>query len=144
MGHWDSLESDLAGEFFLDLTQDLFLTQHVLTPTREANILDLVFSSEEGMVEGLKVREHLSNSDHNVVTFSLTQKTSDFVDNKICYNFNKGDYSGMNAHLSTCVWEKELNDLETDDMWNKFHNILSCAIDKFVPVLKPGSRKNPL
>lgn len=141
--NWDNMESDVAGEKFFDLTQDLFLTQHVFSPTRGNNILDFVFSSEEGMVENLVVREHFSNSDHNVITFELIQMTADLIEKKSYLNFNKGDYVGMNSDLSKVVWESELCNLDTNCMWNKFQNILSTAIDKYVPVSKPGSRKRP-
>ena len=55
---WDLLESDQCGSSFLDLIQHCFLVQHVQTATRDNNILDLVLTSEEGMVEGLEVKEH--------------------------------------------------------------------------------------
>ena len=44
--HWKLLES--AGgdnDQFLLLTQDCFLTQHVLEPTRGGNVFDLILSS---------------------------------------------------------------------------------------------------
>ena len=49
--NWVTLEADVTGSKFLDFTQDCFLIQHVLKPTRYDNILDLVLSSEENMVE---------------------------------------------------------------------------------------------
>ena len=64
-----------------ELTQDCFLIQHVLKPTRYDNILDLVLSSEENMVEDLLVLEHLANSDHNIITWKTTCET---VINKNC------------------------------------------------------------
>ena len=65
---WVTLEADVTGSKFLDLTQDCFLTQHVLKPTRYDNLLDLVLSSEENMVEKLFVLEHSANTDHNIIT----------------------------------------------------------------------------
>ena len=67
--NWVTLEADVTGSKFLDLTQDYFLIQHVLKPTRYDNILDLVLSSKENMVEELLVLEHLANSDHNIITW---------------------------------------------------------------------------
>ena len=51
--NWITLEADITGSKFLGLTLDYFLVQHVLKPIRYANILDLVRSSEENMVEEL-------------------------------------------------------------------------------------------
>ena len=44
-------------------------------PFRYGNILDLILSSEENMVEDLFVLEHLANSDHNVITWKTTCET---------------------------------------------------------------------
>ena len=59
-GHirWKSLEST-GGEDqqFLLLIQDSFLTQHVSEPTRGENILDLVLSSQNELVDNVKIYE---------------------------------------------------------------------------------------
>jgi endonuclease/exonuclease/phosphatase family metal-dependent hydrolase len=53
---WKQLQSESSkGQDFLDVINDLFLTQHVDQKTRGSNILDLVFSSEEGLVEDLEI-----------------------------------------------------------------------------------------
>jgi len=72
---WDTLDSDSNGSAFLDLIQDCFLIQHVSEPTRGGNILDLVFTSEDNMVENLKAREHFSSSDHNIVAWNHNCRT---------------------------------------------------------------------
>ena len=67
-GHiqWKSVQS-IGGEDqqFLLLIQDTVLTQHVLEPTRGENVLDLVLSSQHGLVDNVKIHEPLGNSDHN-------------------------------------------------------------------------------
>ena len=68
--NWVTLETDVTGSKFLHLTQDCFLAQHVLKPTKYDNILDLVLSSEKNMIEKLFVMEHLANSDH--ITWKIT------------------------------------------------------------------------
>ena len=47
--NWETLESNTLGEEFIDLVNDCYLIQHVNTPTRDSSVLDLVFSSEDGM-----------------------------------------------------------------------------------------------
>ena len=66
--NWVTVKADVAGSKFLDLTQDRFLIQHVLKPTRYDNILDLILSSEENIFEELFVLEHIANSNHNIIT----------------------------------------------------------------------------
>ena len=52
---WKSLEST-GGEDqqFLLLIQDSFLTQHLLEPTMGVNVLDLVLSSQNELVDNVK------------------------------------------------------------------------------------------
>ena len=73
--NWETLETDGHEEKILDLSQNLFLTQHVLEKTRKESTLDLVFSSELGMVDDLEVREEFGEgnehqSDHRVIIFN--------------------------------------------------------------------------
>jgi len=54
---------------FLDTVQDLFMFQHILKPTRyrgeeTPNLLDLVFTDDENMIENLTYLPGLGNSDH--------------------------------------------------------------------------------
>ena len=56
-GHiqWKSLESTIS-------IQDSFLTQHVLEPTRGDNVLDIFLSSQNELVDNVKIHEPLGNS----------------------------------------------------------------------------------
>ena len=77
-GHieWKSLEST-GGEDqqFLFLIQDSFLTQHVLEPTRGENVLYIVLSSQNELVDNVKIHEPLGNSDHNQIHFDTKGKS---------------------------------------------------------------------
>jgi len=53
--NWQTLDCDASSVNFLEIVQDTFLVQHVLSPTRGDNVLDLVLSSEEGMIKELEV-----------------------------------------------------------------------------------------
>ena len=63
-----NLDADNSSRYFLDLVNYSFLTQHVSSPTRGTNILDLVFITNRGMVEEIQMRENLANCDHNILT----------------------------------------------------------------------------
>ena len=47
---WELMEAGLEGQRFLDVVEDLFLTQHVNKTTRENNTLDLILSSNPEQV----------------------------------------------------------------------------------------------
>ena len=67
---------------FLLLIQYNFLTQHVLEPTRRENVLDLVLSSQNELVDNVKIHEPLGNGDHNQIHFDIKVK-SESTNNKI-------------------------------------------------------------
>ena len=92
----ETLETDILGEEFLDLVNDCYLIQHVNTPTRDSSVLDLVFSSEDGMVENLHVKEHLGNSDHNIITWNISLDSTRRNVSKSVHNYNKADYDIIN------------------------------------------------
>jgi hypothetical protein len=45
------------------------LTQHVLEPTRQNNIIDLVISTEDDIVNNITILEVLG--DHNMINFDI-------------------------------------------------------------------------
>ena len=58
---------------FLFLNPDSFCTQHVLEPTRGDNVLDIVLSSQNELMDNVKMHEPLSNSDHNQIHFDISK-----------------------------------------------------------------------
>jgi len=58
-------------DMFLEIVKDNFLTQHIMSPTRGTNILDLVITSDSNMIENLTLCEPLVNSDHVVLMFDF-------------------------------------------------------------------------
>lgn len=84
--NWELRESGKLGKEFLDLVDDCFLWQHVKLPTRGKNILDLVLTSAENMVEDLEVRGTIANNDYNLILFRLIHKTMEEENKIINYN----------------------------------------------------------
>ena len=68
---WKKPETLDDSHSFLKCINDNFLVQHVDEPTRENNILDLVFTSEENMIENLYVGEHFGTSDHQIIRWNM-------------------------------------------------------------------------
>uniref|UniRef100_A0A8B9PPT3 Ig-like domain-containing protein n=1 Tax=Apteryx owenii TaxID=8824 RepID=A0A8B9PPT3_APTOW len=56
---------------FLQSTDDHFLTQVVVEPTRRGVLLDLIVTKKEGVVEDVKVGGSLGCSDHEMVEFRI-------------------------------------------------------------------------
>ena len=68
---WNTLHAVSESQEFLDLVLDYFLIQHIIEATRGENVLDIVSSSIEFMIENVNVCEPFSSSDHNIITFDL-------------------------------------------------------------------------
>ena len=47
----------------------------MLEPTRGENVLDIVLSSQKELVDNVKIREPLGNSDHNQILFDINVKS---------------------------------------------------------------------
>ena len=52
-----------------------FLTQDVLEPTRGGNVLDLILSSQNELIDNVKVHEPLGSSYHNQIHFNIKGNT---------------------------------------------------------------------
>ena len=72
---WSILHTTRDGLDFFNLIMDNFLCQHVNSPTRENNILDLFISSDTNLVDNLQCVGKLGSSDHVLVLAELNFKT---------------------------------------------------------------------
>jgi hypothetical protein len=138
---WSTFSCETVAQPFLDLVQNCFLYQHVKTPTRGDNILDLVLSTELPMIEELQVQEPFSTSDHCLVSFDLVAKTELNESKRLQYQMHKADFKNMRQFLSEVNWTELLQNKDTNGMWDAFHAILETALKRFVPVVSI-SRKN--
>jgi ribonucleases P/MRP protein subunit RPP40 len=141
---WVDMDSGLEGREFIKLVNDCFLTQHVKEATRDANILDLVFTSEPNMVEEVLVRNPIANCDHNVLVWNF--KCSTVVEQKELkeYSYVNGNYVKIGECLDKVDWEKEFKERSVNDMWNFFLKILVNLRDTYVPERKFGKRIFPM
>ncbi|KAK3884190.1 hypothetical protein Pcinc_011535 [Petrolisthes cinctipes] len=68
---WETREPSAENTPLLEFVNDEFLTQWVREPTRGANILDLVLTSEDDIIQDLSVNEEIGGSDHKLIRFSV-------------------------------------------------------------------------
>ena len=89
---------------FINTLQDCFLYQHVTEPTRyraneTSNVVDLILSSEEGMIEDLAYNPPLGESDHICLTFKL-QQFYNKKDTTPVHNIFTTNYTAVREELS--------------------------------------------
>ena len=136
-GHiqWKCLESTRGeDQQFRFLIQDSFLTQHLLEPTREDNVLDIVLSSQNELLDNAKIHEPLGNSDHNQIHFDINVKSEN--KNKKIYrrNFHKGNYKDIRKCLAKLDWNNMLMNKIAIECWNILKYEIESIIDQFVPL----------
>jgi len=141
---WDSWECSKDDDEFVDLIQDNFLFQHVRVATRGNNILDLVFSNEVSMVEDLKVLEHFSTSDHNMLEFQCVLKTGSCDALVYNYNFNKGDYNAIISALNEINWDTVFDSKGTLACYEYFNDRIYELIVRYVPQKKRKTKQKCL
>ena len=142
-GHiqWESLESAGGDDHqFLLLTQDCFLTQHVLEPTRDGNVLDVMLSSQNELVDNVKVHEPLGSSDHNQIHFNIKVKTGKTYKKQWRRNFNKGKCKVMKTYLANIDWNNLLKNKTATECWTCLNCEIEGIIQNFFPLRKQGKK----
>src|SRR6218665_1581579 len=135
---WEHSEGEREQDrLFLDFIEASFMQQHAMEPTRGDNILDLVLTSDENMIENVSVGEHFNTSDHQVVRWGLvmeqTQEVKAYVKRP---NFFKADYDLVRNRLKEKNLESAVRGLEVNDAWKKFNGIMREIIENNIPSYK--------
>ena len=115
------MKSDWRGRSLFELSQDLFLTQHVKDNTRDDAVLDLKVSSEHRMIVNLDVREKIGEcfkkySDHIIITFDMILRTEVKAVQKYTYNYSNADVIGIKGYMRRIKWYKELQNENIEEM----------------------------
>ena len=135
----------------------------MLERTRGENVLDIVLSSHNELVDNVKIHEPLGNSDHNQIHFDNNIKSES--KNKKTYrgNFHKGNYKDLRKYLAKLDWNNMLMNETAIECWNILkYEIKSTPLAKlfnlsleegivpsewkeanFTPLFKKGSRNKP-
>ena len=132
---------------FMNMIQDLFLTQNVKEPTRisgdkRPSLLDYIFTNEENLVEDLSYELPIGKSDHvsMIWTLKLEKEVVNEQQNEKL-NYYRGNYTEIRAELEAIDWDsklKECGDLES--MWRFYSERVLESVNKWVP--KKPNKKN--
>lgn len=131
-------------QMFLEGFRDWFLWQHCLKPTRfrtqqTPNVLDLVMTNEQGMIDSINFREPIGKSDHLVLDWEYRCYTQHGDSQQMKYLYDKADYNGMRTALAAFDWEDLLQNGTTEEKWNIFERIVKSVADEYVPHRKFAS-----
>ena len=124
---------------FMEYFQVAGFKQLVDFPTREENLLDLIFSNENNLLQsvhkGLKI-----SSDHETITANLNVQYTK-TQYTLFRDFQNSNFQAISRDISKIKWNQFFEGLSVNDMWNKFVHLLSVLVETHVP-LRTISIKN--
>ena len=133
---------NILDDFFL-LQNNLHVTRDTSNPGSHGNILDLVLTSDEFLVDDVLVHPNAFDSDHHPLTFKLyVKKTRPRNAQRKVYCYRSGDFNGLRETLRTLPWDLVTSDTSIDTSLDKFQDMLFCAIHHHISqrTLKRRSR----
>ena len=145
-----TISEDSAEYKFIECIRDSFLYQHITEPTRyrEGNrptCDDLLFSTYENNVSNITYDAPLGRSDHLTITCTLNTNLKPNVNNKVNYNYNKGDYTKMKKMLEK-DWDTLLNNKSVQEATDIIEQIYKKAVDECIPksTSQSDERRKPI
>ena len=134
---------------FINTLQECYLHQHVTEPTRfreneTPNLLDLLITNEESMIENLSYHPPLGESDHLCLRFNvLCGKKEETREESEARNIFKVDLNAVLAELEQYDWVNLLNSNFQHD-YQVFFEILEKIMLRHTPVRTPRRKKKNL
>ena len=128
---------------FFPLQKNLHLTRDTSNPGSHGNILDLVLTNDEFLVDDVLVHLNAFYSYHHPLTFKLhVKKTRSRNAQRKVYCYRSGDFHGLRETLRTLPWDLVTSDTSIDTSLDKFQDMPFRAIDHHIPqrTLKRRSR----
>ncbi|MCG7878228.1 MAG: endonuclease/exonuclease/phosphatase family protein, partial [Candidatus Thiodiazotropha endolucinida] len=120
---------------FVDLLDDLSLTQLVNTPTRGNNVLDLVIANNPSLIAACRVIPGVSDHDAVLTEVNLKPIRNKQNPRKIPL-YKKADWIGLRKHMLDFGQSLRENfDITTpvNQLWENITSELERAINKFIP-----------
>ncbi len=131
--NWSTINGDQEENRLLEMLEDTFLAQIITQPTRENNILDLVFVTDPNLSREGRVGEKLSGCDRHLIHFNI-RTDHELIENASKFpDYRKANFSRALEPLPQLTW-KGLNFALVEDAWNSFKNKLLLVERTTVPM----------
>ena len=142
---WSTGGSDAKSREFLEVVEDEYMSQHVDGPTHiNGNVLDLVITRDDEMVESVTMEGRLGKSDHEMILTRLKTDATKETRSVFMRDLSKANYKEMKARISLVNWSNEMEARNIEECWLFFKDFLDGIVDEFVPLKrKKGRRATP-
>jgi len=135
--NWKQPETLDDNHLFMRCVNDNFLFQCVEDCTRGGNVLDVVLTSEENMVENLSVGEPFATSDHQILRWDFIAckgkpgRRAEIVKR---FDYFKTDYYKMREECKEIDWDIDGHEGSVELLWKGFKESMYMLRDKLVHV----------
>jgi ribonuclease P/MRP protein subunit RPP40 len=136
---WQNGSAGTRGRSFFETINDKFMHQHVEAKTHDrGNILDLIISSSEELVNEVGCEGKLGTSDHEIISFCIRNETNKREEPKTYRDFSRANVGEMRGTMQR-NWHEIMAEMSVNQMWEEITNTVNRAIEDHVPLRK---RKN--
>ncbi|CAG2215950.1 unnamed protein product [Mytilus edulis] len=132
-----------VNETILNITNEHNLEQQNITPTRGNNILDLVFTTNNNLIESISVESGISDHEAVIVDIKTKVKLTKKKPRKT-FLYSKGNIPAIKTRLKDEFPEyiKKTNDQSIEICWETFKTLLTSYINEHIPQKTCTSRWN--
>jgi ribonucleases P/MRP protein subunit RPP40 len=136
--NWTKPETLDHSHQFIKCIDDNYLIQCVENKTRDKNVLDLVFISEENMIANLTVGEPFGTSDHQIIRWTFAASKEIIPNETIIkiYDYSKGDYDKIREEIENLNWGRVVSGKNVEEDWCNVKELLINMREKWVPIRK--------
>ena len=140
---WGTGRSDAKGRPFYEEMEENFLIQHVDEATHiSGNVLDLVISKDENLVESVEHEGRLGKSDHEILMITLRTEVGNADDPTKSRDFGRANYKEMRKEMGEIDWENSLRETGVEEAWSILKGVLDHLVEKWVPWKRKKGRLN--
>ena len=131
---WTAGTSDAKSRAFYEELEDNFFIQHVDEPTHKSgNILDLILSKDENIIDNVEHEGRLGKSDHEMLMVTMRLETIEAVVPTNSRDYDRGNFVEMRKEMKAVAWDDCLDQVGVEESWSIIRGKLEQLVEKWVP-----------
>ena len=132
---WEAGTAYARGRGLLEAAAEAGAEQMVTFPTHvKGNVLDLVITNCPGSILSISDAGRLGKSDHCCLLIETTVRFGKNISKTTRQDWRKADTVALKNYLKETDWETLLGQLNTEEAWAKFKEVVTEAVNKYVPL----------
>ena len=141
--NWGTGRSDVKGREFISVIENKFISQHVTEMTHiSGNILDLILSSSENLINEVGSHGRLGGSDHEILMCTVGLPMVKKEKEVKVKDYKNGNYEEMRKNLNL-NWEKVMEEMSVEASWEMIKTKLEKETEENVPLKTQRNRSEP-